>query len=255
MSDCASIDPLVTPYVDGEIAPDERQRIEAHLRRCPPCDSRVMAERAVRRLIQRQRPALCGERASPVLRAACAGMRACSRGQAPGATRAAWRASLVPFALAATLFLIVGGAFLYEATDLSARVMAAELTADHVKCFTMNGVLHTHDSPAAVQSSMLSGFGWRMQVPPALEHLGLELVGSRPCLYGQGRIAHLMYLHHGQPVSVFMLPNALRTDEVVEVLGHEAVIWSIGGRTFVLIAREPRAEVERMASTVQAAMR
>jgi anti-sigma factor RsiW len=94
-----------------------------------------------------------------------------------------------------------------------------------------------------------------MEVPPALEHVGLELVGSRLCLYGQGRIAHLMYTHNGQPVSVFMLPKALRTDEVVEVLGHEAVIWSVGGRTFVLIAREPRADVERMASTVQAVMR
>ena len=47
----------------------------------------------------------------------------------------------------------------------------------------------------------------------------------------------------------------MRADQVVDVMGHEAVIWSGGGRTFVLIAREPRAEVERMASTVQAALR
>jgi anti-sigma factor RsiW len=92
-------------------------------------------------------------------------------------------------------------------------------------------------------------------VPEQLEHAGLELVGSRPCLYGQGKVAHLMYRHEGRPVSIFMLPNSMRPDQVVEVMGHEAVIWSIGGRTFVLIAREPRAEVERMASIVQAALR
>jgi hypothetical protein len=51
-----------------------------------------------------------------------------------------------------------------------------------------------------------------------------------------------------------MLPDASRAGEVVNVLGHQAVIWSVGGRTFVLIAREPRADVERMASVAQAAL-
>ena len=37
--------------------------------------------------------------------------------------------------------LVVGGAFVYQATDRSSRVLAAELTADHVKCFALNSVL------------------------------------------------------------------------------------------------------------------
>jgi anti-sigma factor RsiW len=170
-------------------------------------------------------------------------------------TPPSWRARAVPLALAALLVLGVGIAFLYQATNYSSRLMAAELTADHVKCFTMNGLLRTRETPATVQSAMLSEFGWRMRVPEQLEHAGLELVGSRPCLYGQGRVAHLMYKHAGRPVSIFMLPNAMRADEVVEVMGHEAVIWSGAGRTFVLIAREPRAEVEHIAATVQAGLR
>jgi hypothetical protein len=52
-----------------------------------------------------------------------------------------------------------------------------------------------------------------------------------------------------------MLPNAARKEELIEVLGHEAKIWCVGGRTFVLVAREPRREVERMASFVQASLR
>jgi len=255
MSDCTSIDPLVTPYIDEEIAADERQRIEAHLRACPPCYSRVVAERAVRRLIAARRPALDAERASPVLRAKCAGLKACAISQVPAGLMGSWRSRLVPLALAATLVFGVGGVGLYQATDRSTRLMAAELTADHLKCFTMNGLLHTHDEPAVVQSAMLSGFGWRMHVPAQLERIGFELVGSRPCFYGQGKVAHLMYRHDGKPVSIFMLPNSMHAAQVVDVMGHEAVIWSGGGRTFVLIAREPRAEVERMASTVQAALR
>ena len=37
MSDCTSIDPLITPYVDGDISAAERQRVDAHVRGCPPC--------------------------------------------------------------------------------------------------------------------------------------------------------------------------------------------------------------------------
>jgi anti-sigma factor RsiW len=84
---------------------------------------------------------------------------------------------------------------------------------------------------------------------------GLELVGARPCLYAGGKVAHIMYNLHGQPVSLFMLPRTERPSEVVEVMGHEAAIWCVNGRTFVLIAREPKREVERIASLVRASLR
>src|SRR5919201_5832754 len=132
--------------------------------------------------------------------------------------------------------------------------MAAELTADHVKCFALNGVLRTHQEAALVEGAMISGFDWRMHLPDGAERAGLELVGARPCLYGEGKIAHIMYRHQGHPVSLFMLPNASRSRELVEVLGHQAAIWCVGQRTFVLLAREPRPEVERMAAFVQAGL-
>jgi hypothetical protein len=64
-----------------------------------------------------------------------------------------------------------------------------------------------------------------------------------------------MYRHQGHPVSLFMLPKTERTSALVEVLGHEAAIWCVGNRTFVLVAREPRRDVERMVSFVQASLR
>jgi hypothetical protein len=64
-----------------------------------------------------------------------------------------------------------------------------------------------------------------------------------------------MYRHHGHPVSVFMLPQGARGDELIEVMGHRAAIWSVGQRTFVLIADEPRAEVERLTLFVHAGLR
>jgi len=266
MPDCKTIDPLVTPYVDGELAETDRRNVDEHVHRCPPCHSRVAAERAVRALIRDHRPALESRSAPPALRARCAGAarstgaRLTAFAKAPAVRRsvflnlAAWRARAVPFALAASLVVMVGGAFLYQLTDSSARVLAAELTADHMKCFAMNAMLGTHEQPSTVESTMVSGFGWQAHLPQDAARVGLELVGARPCLYGEGKIAHIMYRHQGRPVSVFMLPNAARAQQFVEVLGHEAAIWCVGNRTFVLVAREPRLEVERLASYVQASL-
>jgi anti-sigma factor RsiW len=162
---------------------------------------------------------------------------------------------LAPYALAASLVLVVGGAFVYQATDKSARVMAAELTADHVKCFAMNGLFGKHEGAAAVESSMAGSFGWQMHLPANPARAGMELVGSRQCLYGEGEVAHIMYRHDGHPVSLFMLPKTARAEEIVDVFGYESKIWCDGNRTFVLVSHEPRADVERMASFVQASLR
>ena len=259
MPNCHQIDPLVTPFVDGALPATDRQAVEDHLRVCPPCHSRVAAEREVHELIRARIPALKKPEAPDTLHAKCWEISRLApqpddRSGATAMPPPVLPRRLAPYALAASLVLVVGGAFVYQATDKSSRVLAAELTADHMKCFALNRALGTHDGAAEVESSMWSGFGWRAHLPEDPSSAGMELVGSRPCLYGEGRIAHIMYRHDGQPVSLFMLPKSARTEELVEVLGHEAKIWCDGNRTFVLIAREPRANVERMASFVQASL-
>jgi len=264
MPKCSHIDPLVTPYVDGELSATDREMITAHLDRCAPCRGRVLAEQAVRTVLSSHRGTLAkADRAQAALRARCASLASTAatfrveetrvRAGASTSARSSWRARLAPLALAATLVLVVAAAFLYQITSSSTRVMAAELTADHVKCFALNAVLGTHQSAEVVQSSMASGFDWRVQLPDT-ESAGLSLVGSRPCLYGEGRVAHIMFRHNGTPVSLFMLPKSARSDEVVRVLGHEAAVWSVGDRTFVLIADETPAEVERMATFIQTSL-
>jgi anti-sigma factor RsiW len=265
MADCQRFDSLVTPYVDGELPDADRRSVDEHLRVCAPCHSRVSAERTVRELLRARRPALNASCAPDPLHATCAELArlphvattAASTLAAPAraGVPASWSTRAAPYALAASLALVVGGAFLYQATDRSARLMVAELTVDHVKCFAMNSALGTHQPAAAVESSMASSFDWRMRLPVDPSRAGLELVGARPCLYGEGKIAHIMYRHQGRPVSLFMLPKTARTEELVEVLGHEAAIWCAGNRTFVLIARAPRQDVEHLASFVQASLR
>ena len=263
MPNCQIIDPLVTPFVDGELADADRVAVEEHLRVCSPCHSRVVAERAVHTIIRARAETLRAPAPSP-LHARCreiaARGAAADRAAVPGVSwggfipRRAWTARVAPFALAASLIVIVAGAFVIQATRRSEVVLAAELTADHVKCLAMNRVLGTHQQASTVESSMFSGFKWNVHLPEHPEREGLELVGSRPCLYGEGKIAHIMYRHEGNPVSLFMLPKTARAQQLVRVLGHEAAIWCVGNRTFVLLAREPRREVERMADYVRASL-
>jgi anti-sigma factor RsiW len=268
MLSCQSIDPLVTPFVDGELSDADRRLVDDHLRACAPCHGRVLAEQTVHTLIRGRAAALKAPAPEP-LRARCRDLVAHSDAAALSHPRSApdhaspphaiaprrtWPTRIAPYALAASLVLVVGGAFVYQSTNGSIRVLAAELTADHVKCFALNSALGTRQMAAAVESSMASGFDWRMQLPENPASAGLELVGARPCLYGAGKAAHIMYRHEGRPVSLFMLPKTSRAEQLVRVLGHEAAIWCVGNRTFVLVAREPRPEVERMASFVRASM-
>jgi len=255
MSSCRAIDPLVTPYIDGNIPDADRQLVDQHLRACPPCYSRVASERAVREAIGARRSAICCDKAPAALRAKCAALarnpeRAGDRARVEGS----WKSRILPFALAASLILVLAGAFLYQLTAGSTRVLAAELTADHMKCFALNAVLGTHDAPGAVEGAMASSFGWNMHLPSNPAAMGLELVGARPCLYGEGKIAHIMYREQGSPVSLFMLPKDSRAPAFVSVLGHQAKVWCVGDRTFVMVARE-RQQVERLAEWMQASVR
>jgi anti-sigma factor RsiW len=259
MPDCARIDTLVTPYVDGELPAADAQLVAAHIDRCPPCRDKVAAERAVRACVRARRDELTNTPAPPALKTRCAMLKETARTAAaeppltarPAIPRVSWRARFAPLALAAALVLAVGAAFLYQATRSSSRVLAAELTLDHEKCFRLNRLLGTQHSADAVEAAMASGFDWDVQLPDTAGADDVTLVGSRPCLSGEGKVAHIMYRHNGSPVSLFMLPGDTRRDEIVEVLGHQCRIWSSGDRTFVLVARESPAELERMAALVQ----
>src|SRR6266576_2575548 len=75
MSDCTSIDPHITPYIDGDLGAHELLLVDEHVRVCPPCHSRVAAEQAIRQLMHTKRTELAGDTASPALRSRCAALQ------------------------------------------------------------------------------------------------------------------------------------------------------------------------------------
>lgn len=252
---CSAVDPLVTPFIDGQLPAADAATVVEHAAVCPPCRARIAAEQAVHALMQTRQRQLQTP-APPALHARCAQLASARAATpAPVVSRVPVTSRLAPLALAALLVLIVGGAFLYRMTQISTRVMAAELTADHLKCSVMNSISGTEQPTAVVESSMSSRFGWQAKLPEHPETAGLELIGARPCLYGEGAVAHIMYRHQGTTVSVFMLPRSHRPEEHLGLLGHQAAVWTIGDRTFVVIARKSREELEGIASFIHERLR
>lgn len=262
MPECSRIDSLVTPYVDGALPQDAAQDVTRHVGDCAACRAKVAAEQGIRQLLQSRRTELGGGSAPESLKSRLASLQSRQPASvhefrpnvAAPAVRRTWAARIRPFAVAASFLLVLGLALLYQATRGSSRVLAAELAADHVKCFGLNEMLGTHHSHEAVEAHMSSSFEWDMEVP---QHGGepLQLVGSRLCLYGEGRSAHIMFRHNGVPMSLFMLPHDQRDDQHVAALGHHLRMWSVGDRTFVLVSREPQGEVDRVASLVRSSLK
>src|SRR4051795_7329246 len=120
MPDCTSIDPLITPYIDGDIGAPERRLVDEHVRRCPPCYSRVSAERAVFELMKTRRGELAAEIAPTALRRRCEVLRRrSSAADGSSGSAKAWHVRLVPFAVAAGVVVAAGAAAMYVLTERS----------------------------------------------------------------------------------------------------------------------------------------
>ncbi|MBM3771758.1 MAG: hypothetical protein FJW27_10860 [Acidimicrobiia bacterium] len=260
MSSCTGIDAIVTPYVDGELDHDARGLVDAHLQGCAVCRARVTAERAAYALVKRRQADLRGVCAPDSLRERCAALRRAPvvpwSARAVGARLRPSRSTrpMVRLAFAATVLIAVAGTIFYRVTAGAQQAIAAELTADHAKCFALNSILRTHQSVGEVEAYLRSGFDWEAALPEQAEHADMHLVGSRPCLYERGLVAHIMYRHRGVPVSIFMLPGVQHASNVLRAFGHDAIIWNDHGRTFVLIAKASPEQVQQVATFVRASL-
>jgi anti-sigma factor RsiW len=239
MSSCRDLEPLFTSYVDGEAAAGERASIDAHLERCPPCRTRVVRERAARQILigRRERLQVC---ASGELRTRCAAQFRIAGGASRPAAAFFSRRLLVPLSLAATVVLAVAGVLLFGLTD-PVEALAAQLAMDHVKCFQFSPGTAVHVDPDAMGRDWSGSQGWAIHVPASSPSAQLELLGLRRCAVTEGRTAHLMYRWRGQPLSVFVLPRTLQSgaglQQIVEKFGHESIVWSDRGRTYVVVVR------------------
>ncbi len=245
MKNCADIDLLMTPYVDGEVGTADRQAVAAHLADCLPCCERADAERAARRIVRSQ--------ASMLTRPAPAALRARCVGAAPSSGTPARRTGVglrvrqwVPLSVAATVLLAVGGVFMAGQQERLEASFVAQLAIDHEKCFTEFGTGHPRLDAAQAEARLAAEPGFDVWVPASLDRDQISLVDVRVCDYDGGSMAHLLYEVEGQPVSLFVIPEARHAERSREVMGLHARLWSNDAAACVLVGREDAAAMDKI---------
>jgi anti-sigma factor RsiW len=145
------------------------------------------------------------------------------------------------------LIVVTGTVIAAVATQRSDTLLAAQLTADHLKCFRTFTRQEGDADAQQVQQMLQARYGWDLRVPPSSAAEGLQLVGARRCLYLDGRMPHVMYRVHGEDVSLFVLEGVKRRDADLVALGHRTRIWSRGANTYVLVSSASGGDVASVA--------
>lgn len=231
MKECHDIEPLLTPYVDGEIGEQEAAGVRAHLTRCAPCRAAEEAERQARVWVRENAASLRGT-APAMLASKC---RQLSR--APQA-RSRW---VVSAAVAASVAVLLGGSMVLLLSN-ERRALAAELSADHQRCFASQS--------SAVPSTAFALGDRTIEVPAGNAGLGLELTGVRACRIRRVLMAHALYRCDGRPVSLYVA----RADElpaIPAIMGAEVRTWTGADQCFALVGEVTAAEMDRIEQYVR----
>jgi len=237
MSECRRTIDRLPSYVDGLLPADEHADVDHHLNACPPCRHLAALEQGGHAVLRQQSAQLRSESLPPGLRSRCEALareHAAAKSPRVGALLTNWR-SMVPTFLGAIFLVFFASALLSIATRRSDAVLAAQLTADHSKCFLMSAASSPADA-RDVERMLAQRFGWSIHVPPSSPADGVELIGARRCLYADGLIPHVMYRVNGQDLSLYVLNGVTRKATDLVTLGHRSQIWTRNAKTYVLVS-------------------
>lgn len=236
MKTCEEIDSLMTPYVDGEVDLTARRAVDDHLAHCPPCRERALTEQAACRLVRSQASALTAV-APPSLRARCVGAAPIGDTVSEPAAGPRRVRRWLPLSMAATVLLAVGGLFVSGQQERLEAAFAAQLAIDHEKCFTEFGTGHPPLEAAAAEAQLAAAHGVDVAVPRGDAQAQVALVDARTCEYDAGQMTHLLYEVEGRQVSLFVVPDGSHGERSLEVVGHQARLWSTADVGYVLVGQ------------------
>jgi anti-sigma factor RsiW len=248
MKTCQDLEPLFTPYVDGETTAEQRAAIEAHLATCPACRDCAEAESRARDAVKACRDQLITP-APPWLRQRCvqavedaSHAAGAPRLVAPPFWRRRWALSLV-----ATVVLVIAGVFAYSALFTPGTALAAQLARDHIRCTGIVGNRPPSDMKAQ-QASWTQRLGWSVDIPTFANSDELQFVQLRRCLHDRNvTMAHILYRRHGRLLSLFVMPEAEPDHDELTVEGQRTVIWKQGGRTYAVVGANSSSELQELA--------
>ena len=180
----------------------------------PHCRRLADDEQSGRRLLRHARIESAGGAVASRASRRCEALHASERRVArrPGRFGPWWRVRLVPVLLTVVVMVFTASAFFSLATRRSDALLAAQLTADHSKCFKLFAppdagaadiAQHRAHARRAVRLERArSALVVRRRRPACWAHGDVS--------YGDGIVPHVMYRVHGQDVSLFVLAGTER---------------------------------------------
>jgi anti-sigma factor RsiW len=255
-----SDDALLTAYIDGELAADERAELEKRLSADAVLGRRLAAlKRGGRDFAGAFDVLLAGapnERLTAILAQAAEQVH-------PAAPRRNWRA----FAIAASVALFVLGAaagyLVPLATGLVQPVQVAQApnwrqaVAEYMGFMTPDTLAIIADDPAALAGE-LSAVGEKVSVALSPDRLALpDAALKRASLYDfHGKpLAQLAYLSPAEGAFAFCIIANGKPDQAVafeEREGFNIVFWNRNGLGYMLIGKAARATLEAFAGDLKA---
>ena len=107
-------------------------------------------------------------------------------------------------------------------------------------------------APGLAGSASATVHGVDVVVPVGDSQEQVELVDARSCEYDCGRMAHLLYEVEGRQVSLFVVPDGSHAERSIEVVGHQARLWSAADVGYVLVGAGDTAVMDKVAAYMRA---
>ena len=242
---CEQATDLMDGYLDGELDPITSQAIEQHLRDCPNCEQRYMANRALIHAIgsampYHKAPTELRERIQSSLREEIAErpMRNIGRNvqplfprRQPGPRTVLFGTSWNWLALAATIVFaaIIGWNLLpgLQRPDAE-QFLATQLIASHVRSLMAN---HLTDVASSDQHTVKPWLDAKLDFAPSVVDLsqqGFPLIGGRLDYLDNRPVAALVYQRRKHFINLFVwpaAPDATRTPKIITRQGYQLLHW------------------------------
>jgi anti-sigma factor RsiW len=271
--DCAEVERLAEPYIDGEFETADRAAVEAHLAACDACRARVAAAQSVRSALRAKlREALAPGspaatapeslrlRISEALDREVAGLEAAQR-PVPW-----WRRILSPLPVAAAAACIAG-ALVVLAGHRSADPLVEEAVRKHARDLPLE-LNAASLGPEAIHSLLASKLEFNPR-PPTFEAPGLRLVGARLAHLQDWPAAYMRYETPRGHVGLFIVDDTGRrfvgtgnaagggpaSVRVINAHGYNVAVWRRNEIVYSVVSDLDEADLVRLVEAAQRAQR
>jgi len=247
---CEPLSDKLTGYLDGELDPRSSGEVEAHLRTCVPCATRLERERRLRLAVQSQlKPMEAPDQLRKSVRAA---IRAEVK-PAPG--RRVW----IPTWAATAAALVLGLAGGWQLATLRGlrsvgSELATEVIAGHVR--SLQGQ-HLTDIGSSEHHTVKPWFAGKLDFSPPVPDFstqGFPLAGGRLDYLGERQVAALVYRRRQHVINLFVWPggDSAAASSTISRRGYQIVHGAAGGMAYWAVSDLNATELAQFAQLTAA---